>query len=68
MKPMWGDYFFNATEGAACSGAQLKVRKDTFLDVLQLFCSYFNVTLFCDCPPFADLRLSRPSKQIYLES
>lgn len=29
-----------------------------FLDVLQLFCSYFNVTLFCHCPPFADLRLS----------
>jgi hypothetical protein len=24
-KPLWGDYFFNATEGFACSGSQLKV-------------------------------------------
>lgn len=23
-KPLWGDYFFNATEGFACSGSQLK--------------------------------------------
>ena len=28
---MWGDYFFNATEGAACSGAQLKAIQARFM-------------------------------------
>ena len=53
MKPMWGDYFFNATEGAACSGAQLKVRKDTFPGcfavILQLLQCDFVLSLSSFC-------------------